>query len=140
MTEFIYHRTIHFSDTDAAGVVYFARGLSLCHEAYEAALQSQGVDLQQFFSPENVAVPIVHASIDFYQPMYCGEAVQIQVKPQLLDASTFEIHYRLCRSTNLEKPAAIAQTRHVCIQVSDRKRRPLTPELLAWLTDAPDHP
>jgi len=32
---FAYDRKIHFADTDSAGVVYFARLLSICHEAYE---------------------------------------------------------------------------------------------------------
>jgi hypothetical protein len=35
---FSYVRTVRLADTDAAGVVYFARTLSICHEAYEAAL------------------------------------------------------------------------------------------------------
>jgi 1,4-dihydroxy-2-naphthoyl-CoA hydrolase len=56
---FIYSRTIHFQETDAAGVVYFANLLALCHEAYEASLAEAGVDLRQFFSSGGeVAVPV----------------------------------------------------------------------------------
>ena len=44
---FAYSRTIHFADTDAAGVVYFARYLSICHEAYEEALAAAGIDMKQ---------------------------------------------------------------------------------------------
>ncbi|MBD2021122.1 1,4-dihydroxy-2-naphthoyl-CoA hydrolase, partial [Leptolyngbya sp. FACHB-36] len=43
---FVYSRTVRFSDTDAAGVVYFASALSICHEAYEASLAAVGVDLR----------------------------------------------------------------------------------------------
>jgi len=32
---FTYSRTVHFADTDAAGVVFFANFLAICHEAYE---------------------------------------------------------------------------------------------------------
>ena len=39
---FTYERTIHFADTDAAGVVFFANYLRLCHEAYEEALAAAG--------------------------------------------------------------------------------------------------
>ena len=46
---FEYPRTIRFADTDAAGVVYFAQILSICHEAYEASLQASGIELRQFF-------------------------------------------------------------------------------------------
>ena len=47
---FAYDRKIHFADTDSAGVVYFARLLSICHEAYEHYLENLGVDLRSFFS------------------------------------------------------------------------------------------
>jgi 1,4-dihydroxy-2-naphthoyl-CoA hydrolase len=30
---FSHHRTVRFADTDAAGVVFFARTLAICHEA-----------------------------------------------------------------------------------------------------------
>ncbi len=45
-----YYRTIHFSDTDAAGVVYFSTLLSICHEAYENSLQVAGIELKTFFT------------------------------------------------------------------------------------------
>ena len=32
---FAYYYTVRFQDTDAAGVVYFANVLRICHEAYE---------------------------------------------------------------------------------------------------------
>ena len=35
---FSYSRSVRFADTDAAGVVFFANYLALCHEAYEEAL------------------------------------------------------------------------------------------------------
>ena len=47
---FVYTRSIRFHETDAAGVVYFANVLVLCHEAYEASLAAAGIDLGEFFS------------------------------------------------------------------------------------------
>ena len=40
---FTYARTVHFPDTDAAGVVFFPNYLSICHEAYEEALAAANV-------------------------------------------------------------------------------------------------
>ena len=37
---FAYLRTIHFPDTDAAGVVFFPNYFAMCHEAYEEALST----------------------------------------------------------------------------------------------------
>lgn len=41
---YAYRRTIHLADTDAAGVVYFAQLLHICHEAYEICLIGNGMD------------------------------------------------------------------------------------------------
>ena len=40
---FVYHRTIRFADTDAAGVVFFPNYLTICHEAYEESLAAAGI-------------------------------------------------------------------------------------------------
>ena len=104
---FLYQRTIHFKDTDAAGVVYFANVLSMCHEAYEASLQSIGIDLNAFFRDRQRAIPIVHASVDFFQPMFCGDTYSIELTPTLLKPSEFSIAYQIYpyispKSPNLE--------------------------------------
>ena len=44
---FTYSRQIYLSDTDAAGVVYFAKGLEICHQAYEESLAEAGISLNQ---------------------------------------------------------------------------------------------
>jgi acyl-CoA thioesterase FadM len=90
---FEYLRQVHLSDTDAAGVVYFTRGLEMCHEAYEAFLTAAGVDLQSFFSGQTMAVPIVKAEISFRRPLYVGDAlvVQLALRPQANPAAKLEL-------------------------------------------------
>jgi len=128
----VYQRTINFRDTDAAGVVYFANGLSLCHEAYEASLASSGINLQSFFNGETIAVPITHASIDFFKPMFCGDRIAIALTPELLSSSEFQINYQLFFAEG-DKAIAKAITKHTCIDVTTRKRCNLSPVLLEWL-------
>lgn len=125
---FTYNRVIHFQDTDAAGVVYFANVLAMCHEAYEASLVAANINLKLFFSNHAVAVPIVHASVDFLRPLYCGDEVTISVQPRLLGDSEFEVSYEVLG----ERLMAKAVTRHVCIG-SDRKRLALGEEMRGWL-------
>ena len=127
---FEYHRTIRFQDTDAAGVVYFAQILSLCHEAYEASLQAAEMDVTAFFSRGAIAVPIIHTEADFRRPLMCGDVAKIQLMPQQTEAYSFEIRYKVLREKTL---AATALTRHVCIDTASRQRHPLTPDLLRWL-------
>ncbi|WP_204140215.1 thioesterase family protein [Halomicronema sp. CCY15110] len=127
---FDYSRTIHFADTDAAGVVYFARVLSICHEAYEASLQASGVDVRAFFSRGAIAVPITHTQADFRRPLLCGDAITVQLTPTPTGDDSFEVAYQVL--TPEAKRAAIATTRHVCIDTATRQRHPLTPELIRW--------
>lgn len=135
---FSYTRTIRFHETDAAGVVYFANLLTLCHEAYEASLADVGMDVKRFFSgADEVAVPIVHAAADFFQPLFCGEEIAITLIPKQIDAHSFEIAYAVARADNLTndrlKKVAQASTRHVSISPQTRRRSALTDELLAWI-------
>lgn len=127
---FIYDRIIHFSETDAAGVVYFANVLALCHEAYEASLAASGIELRSFFSGREIAVPIAHAEVDFFKPIFCGDRITIELAPQLLKSSEFEIQYHLSQeSRSLGK----ALTRHICISTETRSRIDLSPSLQQWL-------
>ncbi|MCY7392835.1 MAG: acyl-CoA thioesterase [Leptolyngbyaceae cyanobacterium CAN_BIN12] len=130
---FIYHRTVRFQDTDAAGVVYFANGLAIAHEAYEASLQAAGVDLKAFFEGTPVAVPIIHASVDFLRPISVGDRLEIHLTPHQNRPTEFEIHYQIYLEVALGKPVIKALTRHVCIDVQTRARQELPPLLITWL-------
>lgn len=129
---FVYDRILHFSDTDAAGVVYFANLLTICHEAYEASLMASGIDLKTFFKNPDLAIPIVHASVDFFRPLVCGDRITLQLTPQLLTESKFEIAYQVFFSQT-ETLTGSAVTRHVCIHPVSRSKVPLSGEMKGWL-------
>jgi 1,4-dihydroxy-2-naphthoyl-CoA hydrolase len=131
-----YRRVIRLQDTDAAGVVYFATVLSICHEAYEAALAIAGVDLKVFFSGRPIAVPIVHASVDLRSPMVCGEEYEVWVAPTQLNASKFEVRYRIGRSGQSGGRLTEALTVHVAIDAATRTRVELPVDLVQWLQSA----
>lgn len=134
---FIYPRTIRLQDTDAAGVVYFASLLSICHEAYEAALVAASIDLNSFFKGP-LAIPIVHAEIDYFQPLFCGQDYRVEVLPVALSSDRFperprdkfKLQYDI---RSAEQLVGRASTVHLCIDVVSRSRQPLPPALEAWL-------
>ena len=132
---FIYDRTIYFRDTDAAGVVYFANGLSICHEAYEASLAASGIELKSFFRGGAIAVPITHASIDFFKPMFCGDRIVVSLVKTLLSPDSFQIEYQLFFDLESDEKKAIARalTKHVCIDSITRKRCNLSQDLKKWI-------
>jgi 1,4-dihydroxy-2-naphthoyl-CoA hydrolase len=136
---FVYQRTIRFHETDAAGVVYFANVLTLCHEAYEASLAASGIDLGVFFNSQvaQVAVPITHAEVDFRRPLQCGDKVLVELLPHSWQQDSFEVRYALYKldpaaPDQLGICLANALTCHVCIDAATRKRRDLNQDLVKW--------
>ncbi len=128
---FVYSRTVRFSDTDAAGVVYFATVLSMCHEAFEASLIEAGIEVRSFFSATGeVITPIVHASVDFFKPMYCGDRILIHMVVAQLNESKFEIRYQIYFEANPSQLISQAVTQHVCIDPLTRKKKALPLTLL----------
>ncbi len=122
---FSYEYIIQFRDTDAAGVVYFANILSICHMAYESSLIASGIDLKTFVNNPEFAVPITHTSADFFKPLYCGDRITIELTPRSIDSCRFEIAYQLS--------GGAAITKHVVIDPSTRKRKELPAILTNWL-------
>jgi 1,4-dihydroxy-2-naphthoyl-CoA hydrolase len=132
---FTYLRTVHFQDTDAAGVVYFANVLGMCHEAYEASLAASGISLKAFFSNPEVAFPIIHASVDFYRPMFAGDRLMINLTPKQVTGNEFEIAYQVFLTAGelAGRSAAQALTKHVCIDAVSRTKKQLSEDLMQWM-------
>ena len=130
---FSYQRTIHFPDTDAAGVVFFANYLSICHEAYEEALAAAGLPVRTFFSDTGVMIPISKSSADYLRPLCCGDKVRVSVTPMLLNENSYAIEYDIVRVGTSEKLAGHVRTAHVCISSTTRERAALPPALLTWI-------
>ncbi len=138
---FSHARTVRFADTDAAGVVFFARYLAMCHEAYEEALAVAGLPLARFFADTGLVVPIARSEASYLRPLECGDRLRIEVSPTRLGEHSFALAFTLWKIVpaadpavaNTEKRAAVARTEHVCIDARSRERRPLPDVLAAWV-------
>jgi 1,4-dihydroxy-2-naphthoyl-CoA hydrolase len=130
---FTYPRTIHFSDTDAAGVVFFANTQAICHEAYEEALSAAGIELHAFFSAQSLIVPIGKAEAEYLRPLAVGDKVRVAVTPAPLSENSYEVRFEIIKLGPKEKAAARIRTEHVCLDAATRKRTPLPPALAAWV-------
>jgi 1,4-dihydroxy-2-naphthoyl-CoA hydrolase len=125
-----YERLIYLADTDAAGVVYFAHLLSICHEAYEVSLAQFGINIKDFLKDSPVALPITQAEIQFFRPLFCGDRIQIDFTARSLSENEFELQYKIYLA---EIMVAKAKTRHVCIAPTARQRIPFPESLKNWL-------
>lgn len=133
---FTYARTVHFPDTDAAGVVFFARYLFICHEAYEESLAAAGVNLSTFFADTGLVVPIAKSEATYLRPLACGDKLHVELTPSRLTDNSFALDYtlwKLAPSGAAPKRAAVARTEHVCIASKTRERQPLPSALAAWV-------
>lgn len=130
---FLHHRTVRLADTDAAGVVFFARTLALCHEAYEESLTRAGLDLKQFLGVADVIVPIAKSEAEYLRPLYCGDRVTIKVTPSSLTPASFALHFEIIRLGPPDKLAARVRTEHVVTSLAKRERVALPATLAAWV-------
>jgi 1,4-dihydroxy-2-naphthoyl-CoA hydrolase len=130
---FIYPCTVHFADTDAAGVVFFANYLRICHEAYEAALAAAGVELKSFFSEAGVLVPISQSEASYLRPLFPGDKLSVSCAPAALSNHSYEIRFEITRLGPPDKVAGRVRTEHVCIGSKTRERQALPAELAAWV-------
>ncbi len=123
---FSYQRRIYLADTDAARVVYFTKLLSICHEAYEEFLTQGGVDFGELVSIPSLAIPIVHADIDFLRPVFCGDELLIDLNVETVTEDSFTVLYFIYKSG---EKVAKAMTKHVAIDPITRRRTHLTPKI-----------
>ena len=130
---FRYQRTVHFADTDAAGVVFFANYFSICHEAYEEALGAGGVELRTFFAENAVIVPIMKSDAEYLRPLFCGDKIRVSVTPAPISENSFEIRFEIVKLGLVEKVAARVHTVHVCTSPKKKARAPLPPALAQWV-------
>jgi 1,4-dihydroxy-2-naphthoyl-CoA hydrolase len=130
---FTYERTIHFADTDAAGVVFFANYLRLCHEAYEEALGAAGINLARFFADTGTVVPIAKSEAEYLRPLAVGDRIRVVVTPRGLSENSFTLAFELTRVGPPAKLAGRARTEHVCIATVTRQRVALPIALAAWV-------
>ncbi len=132
---FVYSRNIHFGDTDAAGVVFFANYLVLCHEAYEEALAAAGLEISTLFSTNDLLVPIAKSSAEYLRPLRVGDRVRLTVQPEPLSANSFALNYEVFRVGPPEKLAARVRTEHVSTSPRLRERVPLPSALATWVAE-----
>jgi 1,4-dihydroxy-2-naphthoyl-CoA hydrolase len=130
---FVYSSTVHFADTDAAGVVFFANYLRICHEAYEAALAEAGINLKSFFSDAGVLVPISRSEASYLRPLFPGDKLSVSCTPAILSEHSYEIRFEITRLGPPQKVAGQVRTEHVCISSKSREREALPAALAAWV-------
>jgi len=120
---YTYKTRITFRDSDAAGVLFFARYYALAHDAYEALLIDAGVNIGQMLFTSDYVFPIVHTESDHLNPLLVGEDITIHIKVAELKRRTYTLAYKFTNSKG--DTACKIKTVHCAVDKQKRKAVPL---------------
>ena len=107
---FTYQTRITLRDADAAGRLFFARYLTLAHEAYEAFMRSRGLCFERIIAGEDYMLPVIHAQCDYRRALPLGETVTITLDIAEVRTRAFTVAYQLRNGQG--ELAATVQTVH----------------------------
>jgi 1,4-dihydroxy-2-naphthoyl-CoA hydrolase len=113
--------TIGLHDTDAAGLIFSANIIRICHHGYEALLEEIGFGMARLFEQKTMGLPIVHIEADFVRPLTVGSKVEILARVAHLGKTSYRMAYELRDASG--DVCATAATVHVC--VNPRTREPM---------------
>lgn len=73
---FVSKQIVRFSDTDAAGIVYFGAFATYFDEAFHDALRSSGIGWDTH-RKEDFLLPIIEQNIRFYHPLRAHDKIEV---------------------------------------------------------------
>ena len=123
---FRYKRRINFYDCDPAGILFYGRIFQLCHEAYEAMIESFNLK-DSYWVNENFIVPIIHSEAKYRKPLLAGETVELEITVTNLKESSFELTY-LCKNEKGEVTNNV-RTVHVFVNKETWKKTKIVEEV-----------
>ena len=133
-------RTVRFGETDAAGVVHFVQLFKWCHEAWEESLEKYGIGLTDIFpttqmnsSEYDVALPVVHCEANYFQPLYVGDSIDMELYPEKINDSSFVLRFKFKK--NGEK-IGTTNINHISINPITREKCSLTKQMNLWLHES----
>ncbi len=135
-----FKRTVRFGETDAAGVVHFLELFRWCHETWEESLEKYGIVLQEIFpttqinrSQLDVALPVVHCEANYFQPLYVGDTINIELNPEKINESSFVLRFKFKK--NGEK-ICMTSIKHLSINPITREKCSLSKQINLWLHES----
>lgn len=129
---FVHVHRVRFEEVDAAGIAYFARFFTWCHDAMEAMLAPLEHGYVELVTKRRLGMPAVHVEADFASPLRFGDEVRIATVVERLGTSSVSLRFRLERPSD---GGHVATIRHV-VALTDLdalRSRPLTADLRALL-------
>jgi 4-hydroxybenzoyl-CoA thioesterase len=133
---FVHIHRVRFDEVDAAGIVYFARFFTWCHDVMEAMLSAVQGGYVSLVNVRRLGFPAVHAEADYSAPLRFGEEVHIAATVERLGTSSVAIRFELTRASDHDHVATLKHV--VAVTDLDAMRARSIPDdvraaLEAWL-------
>jgi 4-hydroxybenzoyl-CoA thioesterase len=103
--------TVHFSNCDPAGMVFFPQYFIMLNNCVETWFTtSLGVDYAQLITNRRVGLPTVQLSSRFVQPSYMGEQVVLRLRVRRLGGRSITLEVGVYGACANDVRAVIEQT------------------------------
>ncbi len=109
---YVHVHRVRFDEVDAAGIAYFARFFTWCHDTMEAMLAPLDGGYVGLVAARRLGLPAVHIEADFAAPLRFGEAVRIVATVERIGTSSCTLRFDLTRGEAPPGPR-VATIRHV---------------------------
>ena len=115
---------VYYRDSDAAGVMYYARYADLFEVARMELFDSLGIDVADLHRDLHIVFPVRHLTIDYKQPAYLGELLTLEIDLVYVGRSRIDCDYRIKKEGRKSGDAnqdegviAFGKTVNVCVSL-----------------------
>lgn len=111
---------VHWEDTDASGIVYYANYLRFIERARSDLLRLAGISQQKIFATEAVALTVRACNIEYFRPARLDDEIEVQSTLVALKGASLTVRQAVFRGT---EELVRAEVRIACIGSDGRPRR-----------------
>lgn len=126
----IYEHTVHLSDTDTTGQVYYARPLEWLEWCRVDWFTKQFGNFMKFVETSGITFFPSKVSVDYRKPVLFGDGLRIEMTATEVKKVSFTLSYTVKRG---EETVLSAETVIVCFDTKKNSFGRLTPEMLTAL-------
>lgn len=139
-----HERPVRFEEVDAAGILFFARFSTYCHEAMELFFESLPGGYAAMITQRKVGFPAVHVTSDFEAPIRYGDVARITGTVSKLGTTSAHFDFVVTRADDGTAVAKMSHV-HVCTDLATMTKLPFPADIKAALAKhllaaAPDAP
>jgi len=111
---------IHWEDTDAAGIVYYANYLRFIERARSDLVGEMGIDQAALLADQGVEFPVRRCEIDYIQPARLDDRLEVRTMVRKLAGASMNMDQDIYRG---DEKLIQAKVRLACIDGTGRPRR-----------------